>query len=134
MTNEELLQLIAQAEREGWEELDLRDKGLTELPPEIGNLNQVTRLNLGSHYRNAEVKPDLEHASQGVDHLDYPYSRSHSRAEGKGLRAFHDLLAEVGWKPGAANLRRVTDKKSGDVLWVCPTHYKEYDPGLPVLP
>jgi hypothetical protein len=40
----------------------------------------------------------------------------------------------VGWKPGAANLRHVTDKKSGDVLWVCATHYKEYDPGLPVLP
>jgi len=43
------------------------------------------------------------------------------------------LLAEVGWKPGAANLRPVTDK-TDDVLWVCPAHYKEHDPGLPVLP
>lgn len=78
----------------------------------------------------AEVKPDLQESAHRIDHLKYPYSR----AEGAGLRAFHDLLAEVGWKPGAANLRRVTDKTSGDVLWVCATHYKEYDPGLPVLP
>ena len=32
----------------------------------------------------------------------------------------------------AANLRRVTDRKTGDVLWVCAKHYVEYDPGLPV--
>ena len=28
---------------------------------------------------------------------------------------------------------RSPDKGSGDVLWVCPRHYEEYDPGLSVL-
>jgi len=36
MTREELLKLIEQAGNEGRETLDLRGKGLTELPPEIG--------------------------------------------------------------------------------------------------
>ena len=80
----------------------------------------------------SEAKPPLE---EGTDRIDpRKYDGYLSRAEGAGLAAFHALLTEVGWKPGAANLRRITDKKSGDVLWVCPTHYKVYDPGLPVLP
>ncbi len=57
-----------------------------------------------------------------------------SADDARGLREFHDLLAHVGWRPGAANLRRVMDKSTGDILWVCPRHYKEYDPGLPQLP
>ena len=39
MTQDELLQLIDQAAEEGWPELDLSGKGLTELPPEIGKLD-----------------------------------------------------------------------------------------------
>jgi internalin A len=78
-----------------------------------------------------EIRQDIGDATDHVDHFGY---RSLTRTEGEGLRAFHDLLAEVGWKPGAANLRRVTDKKTGDVLWVCPVHYSEYDPGLPEIP
>jgi hypothetical protein len=38
MTREELLAIIDQAAREGWTELDLRGKEITELPPEIGRL------------------------------------------------------------------------------------------------
>jgi len=38
MTREELLAIIEQARRENWEVLDLRSKGITELPPEIGQL------------------------------------------------------------------------------------------------
>ncbi|MCB0200221.1 MAG: leucine-rich repeat domain-containing protein [Anaerolineae bacterium] len=78
----------------------------------------------------AVLKPDLDKLSSRINDRQYPIAR----AEGEGLRAFHDLLAEVGWKEGAANLRKVSDKKTGDILWVCPAHYKEYDPGLPVLP
>ena len=37
---------IAQAEREGWTELDLRSLDLTELPPEIGRLTGLRSLNL----------------------------------------------------------------------------------------
>jgi internalin A len=31
------------------------------------------------------------------------------------------------------DMRRV-QTPSGDLLWVCPYHYPEYDPGLPKLP
>jgi len=41
MTREELLAIIEQARRENWEELDLSNKGITELPPEIGQLKRI---------------------------------------------------------------------------------------------
>jgi Leucine-rich repeat (LRR) protein len=41
MTRAELLAIIEQARRENWEELDLRRKGITELPPEIGQLKRI---------------------------------------------------------------------------------------------
>lgn len=50
MTQEELLKLIDQAEQEGWEELDLRDKYLGKLSPEIGRLHQLKILRLGRSY------------------------------------------------------------------------------------
>ncbi len=46
MTNEELLQIIEQAARDRVTSLDLSWKGLTALPPEIGNLTNLTELNL----------------------------------------------------------------------------------------
>lgn len=47
MTKQELLNLIDQAAAEGWEELDLRDQEIAELPPEIGKLQQLKRLRIG---------------------------------------------------------------------------------------
>jgi len=47
MTRAELLAIIEQARRENWEELDLRRKGITELPPEIGQLKKLKELDLG---------------------------------------------------------------------------------------
>ena len=47
MTQDELLALIDQAADEGWTELDLSGKGLTELPPQIGKLTQLETLVLG---------------------------------------------------------------------------------------
>ena len=44
MKKKELLQIIEKAAKEGWEELRLSDQGLTELPPEIGQLTNLTRL------------------------------------------------------------------------------------------
>ncbi len=79
------------------------------------------------------LESDIDAESERVEHLTMPYA-PFSRAEGESLRAFHDLLASVGWQPGAANLRRVTAKDTGDILWVCPEHYPIYDPGLPVIP
>ena len=47
MTQDELLALIDQAAAEGWKELDLSGQGLTELPPELGQLTQLETLILG---------------------------------------------------------------------------------------
>ena len=47
MTQDELLALIDQAVDEGWTELDLSGKGLTELPPQIGKLTQLETLIFG---------------------------------------------------------------------------------------
>jgi len=46
MTDEELLRKIAWAKASGMTELDLSNKGLTTLPPEIGQLTSLTKLNL----------------------------------------------------------------------------------------
>lgn len=47
MTKQDLLNLIDLAADEGWEELDLRDQEIAELPPEIGKLQQLKRLRIG---------------------------------------------------------------------------------------
>jgi len=47
MERDELLELINQAAREGWKELDLRNGGITELPPEIERLTTLEILRLG---------------------------------------------------------------------------------------
>ena len=93
----------------------------------------------------SEGKSALENYADAIDHRDMPISK----AEGAALRAYHRLLAEANksWKPGdkviygmvdgdwdEVILRRVTAKNTGDVLWVCPEHYKIYDPGLPHIP
>ncbi|MCP4668519.1 MAG: leucine-rich repeat domain-containing protein, partial [Deltaproteobacteria bacterium] len=47
MDNHTLIKIIDQAAREGWTELDLYNKGLTRLPPEIGQLKKLRVLQLG---------------------------------------------------------------------------------------
>ena len=47
MTQDELIALIDRAAEEGWTELDLSGKGLTELPPQVGQLTQLESLLLG---------------------------------------------------------------------------------------
>jgi Leucine-rich repeat (LRR) protein len=44
MESQLVLNLIAQAAEEQWEELDLSGMALSELPPEIGNLVSLKRL------------------------------------------------------------------------------------------
>jgi GTPase SAR1 family protein len=54
-------------------------------------------------------------------------------AQGQALRAVRVLLFEHDRMRSFGDLRRV-QAPSGDVLWVCPGHYTDYDPGLPVIP
>lgn len=49
MDKTELLATIAQATREGWTKLNLSGKGLTELPPEFGQLTTLVELNLSAN-------------------------------------------------------------------------------------
>ena len=54
MTDAELLAIIAQAEREGWTELDLSGNDLEGLPSEIGRLQSLEKLILGWYDKKTE--------------------------------------------------------------------------------
>jgi internalin A len=56
------------------------------------------------------------------------------RAEGEALRAIHDVLREVAPKKGRkwGGLERKATR-SGEYIWLCEKHAREYDPGLPKL-
>ena len=56
-----------------------------------------------------------------------------TRAEGQAARAIRSVLFELDPMRAFGDLRRV-QVPSGDFLWVCPHHYLEYDPGLPIIP
>jgi internalin A len=56
-----------------------------------------------------------------------------SPAEGEAARALRTLLFQHDPARSFGDLRRVL-APSGDLLWVCPDHYPEYDPGLPAVP
>ena len=68
MTQAELLALIDRAAEEGWTELDLLGKGLTELPPEIGKLTQLETLILGKWEKEKK-------GSQGFEGYDFDGER-----------------------------------------------------------
>lgn len=63
MTDEELLQLIERAARDGVTNLDLSREGLTKLPPEIGKLSKLASLNL-SFNRIAFLPPEIGQLSE----------------------------------------------------------------------
>ena len=63
MTKKELLQLIEKAALEGATELDLDGKGLTTLPPEIGQLSQLSELTLRDSQLTA-LPPEIGRLSQ----------------------------------------------------------------------
>jgi internalin A len=56
-----------------------------------------------------------------------------SAAEGQGLHALRAILFEHDRLKTFGGMRRV-QTSSGDFIWVCPDHYREYDPGLPTVP
>ena len=58
LSHKALLTIIEQAAREGTVELDLSGKGISVLPPEIGQLTSLTHLNLSNSY-NTKNKNQL---------------------------------------------------------------------------
>jgi hypothetical protein len=54
-------------------------------------------------------------------------------AQGKALRGLRALLMRLDTARAFGDLRRV-QAPSGEFLWVCPDHYRSYDPGLPAIP
>ena len=54
-------------------------------------------------------------------------------AEGQALRAIRAIIFENDHTKAFGGLRRV-QAPSGEFLWVCEDHYREYDPGLPAVP
>jgi internalin A len=53
--------------------------------------------------------------------------------EGQALRAVRQIVFESDPLHSFGDMRRV-QSPAGDLLWVCPVHHKDYDPGLPALP
>jgi hypothetical protein len=59
-------------------------------------------------------------------------TRQLTPAQGEALRGIRALLRRHDPMQSFGDLRRV-HAPSGDLLWVCPRHYPQYDPGLPTL-
>ncbi|MET8086480.1 COR domain-containing protein [Micromonospora sp. NPDC005197] len=97
------------------------------------------------------VAPNLEHAQRELDlmkslidslptslaedALAAPPESRHALtvAQGAALRSFKVLLMELDAVRTFGGLGRVLTS-TGEFLWVCPTHRRMHDPGLPVLP
>lgn len=95
-------------------------------------------------------KPDVEDLSRQIDLMKavaeklpaeitrYGSPEQHQDgqmtvAEGAALRAFRALLFRYDEARSFGDLRRV-QAPSGEILWACPVHHQEYDPGLPTIP
>jgi internalin A len=80
----------------------------------------------------ADSANDLEWADRDFAGLNSGPEKL-SPAQGKALRAVRQIILEKDPLRAFGDMRPV-QAPSGDFLWVCPTHYPEYDPGLPALP
>ncbi len=54
--------------------------------------------------------------------------------EGAEHRVFHSLLRELDKSEHYGGLKWTLDKASGDWMWLCPQHFKIFNPDLPKLP
>jgi internalin A len=73
MESKSVLDLIAQAAEEQWEELNLSHMYLWELPPEIGNLINLTSLNLSENHLN--TLPETIGNLSNLTSLDLNYNK-----------------------------------------------------------
>ena len=98
--------------------------------------NQIERAQARLEAMNVLIEelPDGLSSGQKIDErrLDETTGRV-TEAEGSALRLFRSILFEHDPERIFGGMRR-TRTPSGDFLWVCPKHYGQYDPGLPVVP
>ena len=66
MDQDELAKKIAQAADEGWTTLDLTANRLTALPPEIGNLTNLTGLDLRGNHLRVLTREMMELMDRGI--------------------------------------------------------------------
>ena len=79
----------------------------------------------------ADLPSDMK--QQGGEPSLGPATGQLTNAQGQALRTLRATLFEQDRLRAFGGLRRVQDP-SGDFLWICPTHYTAYDPGLPTVP
>ena len=135
MSREELLAIIEQAAREGWMELDLRGRGIRELPPEIGQLTNLEALNLASLYEKGEwhhnqlsqlpdeigvLLPHHGHAGGGRGHDGFEAPESPEKASHQGAsfstiaRVEVDLTAaRLVWREGDLHTQSLQNPHGG---------------------
>jgi internalin A len=92
---------------------------LKEIGPKLDLMEKITTTLLHGQFE-ARVGPDEP-------------GRLVSEAEGAGLRSLHSLLLDLDPQKTWGGLRRVLTP-TGDYLWLCPTHYRKYEPDWPKLP
>ncbi len=79
LSKERLLSIIEKAKKENWKQLDLSNKGLTELPKEIGTLTNLIHLDLGSNLssstpnRLSHLPPEIGNLSK-LEHLNLRFN------------------------------------------------------------
>jgi hypothetical protein len=78
-----------------------------------------------------ELLPDSDGESEVIE--SWADGGKLTPAEGHALRGLRSLLLQIDKQRNFGGLSRVTDA-AGKFLWVCKSHYREYDPGLPKLP
>lgn len=106
--------------------------------PVAGSLVHVTNPGQTAQWLERQFKVVRSVAEQVSDKVpeQSPVESPSNRldpAQGAGLRAYRLLLFTLDPGRDFGGLQQVWTT-AGDVLWVCPDHYREHEPGLPHVP
>jgi small GTP-binding protein len=75
----------------------------------------------------------LPDVGEKIEEHDLPRDElTAASAGGADIRIIYELLHHLDSSHKWGGLRKTTSPE-GDILWLCPTHYKTFDPGLPDL-
>ncbi|MCX6828768.1 MAG: leucine-rich repeat domain-containing protein [candidate division Zixibacteria bacterium] len=99
----------------------------------------MARIRLEGMAEIADLMPRTEESSDLIYKPDtigrhlYHRERTLQQFGGAELRVIFELLDHLDPSHYWGGLRK-TPSPEGDILWLCPKHYKIFDPGLPKLP